>query len=184
VGLLAGVLVTLAVGLVPFSLFQLGLRAWYALQDTRTPLLVNLLVAAVDVGVAVLLFWLLPSGGAKVAGLGVANTVAYSVGTLLLLGGLRRRLGQLDGGRIAGTLARVAAASLFMTGLSALVASGLAQVAPPGLGGELLVVVAGLAVGLAGYLLAARLLGVDELAVLLAAARRRRPAATTPKGRR
>jgi len=184
VGLLAGVLVTLAVGLLPFSLFQLGLRAWYALQDTRTPLLVNLLVAAADVGVAVGLFWILPTGGAKVAGLGVANTLAYGVGTLLLLGGLRRRLGRLDGARIAGALARVAAASLAMAGLTALVASALDRALPAGLGGELLVAGGSLTVGLAGYLLAAWLLGVRELAVLLAAARRRRPAATTPKGGR
>jgi putative peptidoglycan lipid II flippase len=182
VGLLAGVLVTLVVGLLPFSLFQLGLRAWYALQDTRTPLLVNLLVAAVDVGVAVVLFWLLPSGGAKVAGLGVANTLAYGIGTLLLLGGLRRHLGRLDGARIAGGLARVAAASLVMAGLTALVAAGLARVAPPGLGRDLLVVGGSLAVGLAGYLLAAWLLGVREPAMLLAAVRRRRPAATPRAG--
>jgi putative peptidoglycan lipid II flippase len=184
VGLLAGVLVALAVGLLPFSLFQLGLRAWYAMQDTRTPLLVNLVVAAVDVGVAVVLVQVLPSGGAKVAGLGVANSLAYGAGTLLLLGGLRRRLGRLDGARIAGALARVAAASLAMAGLTALVASGLGNVAPPGLGGELLVAGGSLAVGVAGYLLAAWLLGVRELAALLAAARRRRPAAATPKAGR
>ncbi|MGZ6825970.1 MAG: murein biosynthesis integral membrane protein MurJ, partial [Mycobacteriales bacterium] len=53
-------LVLFTLGLLAFSAYQLQLRAFYALQDTRTPALVNLAVNATTVVADVLLFLLLP----------------------------------------------------------------------------------------------------------------------------
>jgi putative peptidoglycan lipid II flippase len=53
-------LAVFACGLVAFSTYQLQLRAFYALQDTRTPALVNLVVNAVTIGIDVTAYLVLP----------------------------------------------------------------------------------------------------------------------------
>jgi putative peptidoglycan lipid II flippase len=58
VDLVAGVLRFFVLGLVPFSLFQLLLRAFYALQDTKTPFLVNCGAVALNTAVNVPMFLL------------------------------------------------------------------------------------------------------------------------------
>ena len=42
--------------LVPFSIFQLQLRAFYALRDTRTPALINVGVNTVNLAVDLIFF--------------------------------------------------------------------------------------------------------------------------------
>ena len=54
------ILVTFATGLVPFAIFQLLLRAFYALHDTRTPALINVVATAVNIGVDIGLYVVLP----------------------------------------------------------------------------------------------------------------------------
>jgi putative peptidoglycan lipid II flippase len=82
-----------AVGLVPFSAFQLQLRAFLAMRDSRTPMLVNVLVTAVNLGVDIALYLVLPSR-AKVVGLAVGYAVSYAVGVALFTRLLRVRLGR------------------------------------------------------------------------------------------
>jgi len=41
------VLQAFGVGLLPFSVFQMQLRAWLAVRDSRTPMFVNLWVTAI-----------------------------------------------------------------------------------------------------------------------------------------
>ncbi|HLI56264.1 MAG TPA: murein biosynthesis integral membrane protein MurJ, partial [Actinomycetota bacterium] len=48
--LVGATLAAYAISLVPFSAFQLQLRAFYALHDTRTPALVNIALAVINVG--------------------------------------------------------------------------------------------------------------------------------------
>jgi len=102
--LIAGLLVFFSLGLFSFSVFQLLLRAFYSMQDTRTPALVN--VAAVSVNVAANLLYVFPLG-LGVRGLALGHATAYTFGAISLGAILRKRLGGLNGRRIAGSLARI-----------------------------------------------------------------------------
>ena len=67
-------------GLIAFTVHFLTLRGFYALEDTKTPFLVQCAVAATNVGVALVLVLLLPVVGS--VGLAASFSVAYTVGAL------------------------------------------------------------------------------------------------------
>jgi putative peptidoglycan lipid II flippase len=169
--LLVPVLMVFVLGLVPFSTFQLVLRAFYALQDTRTTFRVNLVSVGVNVIVDLLLFNLLPQRW-KIPGLAFGHVTSYSVGSALLLYLLSRRIGGLGGGILA-AVGRMLAAGLVMLGATLLAGRAAAVVVDPGLVRDLATVTAGIAAGVGTYLVAARLLRVEELALLLDVVRRR-----------
>jgi putative peptidoglycan lipid II flippase len=116
-----------AAGLLFFSTFQLLTRTFYAMQDTRTPALVNLVAAIVNVGAALVYTGPLDLG---LRGMALAHATSYVVGASVLLLVLRRRLGPLDGHRIARTAAKASIAAL----VSALTAFGVIEAweVPPG----------------------------------------------------
>lgn len=126
--LIGGVLAGFGIGLVPFSAFQIQLRAFLAFRDSRTPFVVNILVTAINIGVDVALYLLLP-GRAKVVGLAVGFSVSYLVGTLTLGAILRRRLGT-TGNEVARTHARLFVAAL----VAAVPTYGVARLLTAGLG--------------------------------------------------
>jgi putative peptidoglycan lipid II flippase len=171
--LLTRVLVVFVFGLVPFSTFQLLLRAFYALQDTRTTFLVNLVAVGTNVVANLLLFALLP-GPWKVPGLALGHAAHYTVGSALLLALLSRRVGGLEGGRILRSVARMLVASVAMALVAALAGRAAAAPLGPGFLRDLVTVVVGVGAGLGTYLLAARLLRVEEVGLLLDVVRRRR----------
>jgi putative peptidoglycan lipid II flippase len=172
ISLLVPVLMVFVLGLVPFSTFQLVLRAFYALQDTRTTFLVNLAAVGVHVTSNLILFNLLPERW-KIPGLALGHVAHYTVGSALLLSLLSRRIGGLQGTRILAAVARMLVAGLIMFAAASLVARGVAAALDPGLLRDLVTVLTGVAVGVATYLAAARLLRVQELALLLELVRRR-----------
>ncbi len=148
--LLARMLQMFAFGLLPFSLFLLFLRAFYARQDARTPMLVNLALNAVFIGATVALF---PS--LDVRGLALAHSLCYLAGAALAGRLLSRRVGGLRLRPVAAVLARVAVASAL---------AGAAMVATAGAFDRDVVqlVVGGLA-GAAVFVGACKLLRVDDL---------------------
>ena len=170
--LLIPVLMVFVLGLVPFSTFQLVLRAFYALQDTRTTFLVNLVAVGVNAVTNLLLFNLLPERW-KIPGLALGHAAHYIVGSALLLYLLSRRIGGLGGRRILAAVGRMLVAGLVMFGTTVLVGRAVEAAMDPGFLRDLVTVVAGVAVGAGTYLLAARLLRVEELALLLDVVRRR-----------
>jgi putative peptidoglycan lipid II flippase len=180
--LLVPVLMVFVLGLVPFSTFQLVLRAFYALQDTRTTFRVNLVSVGVNVVVDLLLFSLLPQRW-KIPGLAFGHVSSYTVGSALLLYLLSRRIGGLEGSRILGAVGRMLVAGLVMVAATLLVARGVAAAIDPGLGRDLVTVVAGVIVGAGTYLAVARLLRVEELALLLDVVRRRGTRGRPPERR-
>ena len=171
--LLVPVLMVFVLGLVPFSTFQLVLRAFYALQDTRTTFRVNLVSVGVNVVVDLLLFNLLPVRW-KIPGLAFGHVTSYTVGSALLLYLLSRRIGGLEGFHIMAAVGRMLVAGLVMLGATLLVVRAVAAAIEPGLARDLITVVAGVVVGAATYLATARLLRVEELALLRDIVRRRR----------
>jgi putative peptidoglycan lipid II flippase len=170
--LLTRVLQVFVLGLVPFSTFQLILRAFYALQDTRTIFLLNVVAVGTNVVANLLLFTLLPEPW-KIPGLALGHVAHYTVGSGLLLAFLSRRIGGLDGARILKAVARMLAAGLVMYAVTAVVGPAAGRLADPGFLRDLLTVAVGVAAGLGTYLLAGRLLRIEELGLLLAVVRRR-----------
>src|SRR5207248_10864156 len=92
--LVAKVLVYFAIGLFSFSAFQLLLRAFYAMQDTRTPALINVGAFVVNTIANLLFFFPL---GLAVRGLALGLATAYTFATVTAAVILRRRLGGLNG---------------------------------------------------------------------------------------
>ncbi|MFJ7062000.1 murein biosynthesis integral membrane protein MurJ (plasmid) [Streptomyces griseobrunneus] len=76
---MAGIMVAFAPGLIAFSGQYVLSRGFYAMSDTRTPFLLNLVVAAVNAGLSAAAYWLLPARWA-VTGMAGASTVAFTVG--------------------------------------------------------------------------------------------------------
>jgi len=82
-----------ALGLVGFSFVKILAPAFFALEDTRTPVKYGLVALGVNLALSVLLAWYLTATGyvASHAGLALATSVAAIVNAWLLYRGLRRR---------------------------------------------------------------------------------------------
>jgi len=170
----AGTLAAFGVGLFFFSAYLFTLRAFYAMQDTRTPFLLNCFENGINIALA---FALYPSLG--VQGLALSWSVAYAVATVGALAALRHRLGRLDGRRVGASLARVAVAS---TALS-VTAWGVATAVGYGNAGRaVMATAAALLAGGLVFLVALRMLRVEELGMLRDALRRRQPTARPDLG--
>jgi putative peptidoglycan lipid II flippase len=139
--LVAGILRFFALGLFQFSAFMLCLRAFYAMQDTRTPALINVMAVAVNTVANVALFPLI-----GVRGLALGYAVAYTVAAATALVVLRRRLGGLEGRSLGRGMARI----LVAAGLTAAAAWGGARLISESIGADTLteqVVQVGVGVG-------------------------------------
>jgi putative peptidoglycan lipid II flippase len=84
-----------SVGLVAYSVYYVLLRGFFAVEDTRTPALVNLFLTAVNLGVGYALYRVLPPQQ-KVSGLAFGYAMAYIATTVVFWLILRRRFGGLD----------------------------------------------------------------------------------------
>lgn len=164
-GRIGAALSAFAVALVPFSGFQLQLRAFYALADSRTPALINFAVAGTNIVAALTLSSLLPDRSRAVA-LALAFAAAYLVGSLVCSALLVRRLSGLDASRILRSIARAAAAGALAALLAYLVSRGVQALLGEGSAGSMVAVVAAGLVGGVAYLLIALRLRVEELTAL------------------
>jgi putative peptidoglycan lipid II flippase len=102
----AQALVGYAVGLPAFSATRLAAQTFYALGDTRTPVLVGFVSVTANVVFAGALMWPLEH-----VGLALASSLSSYVNLLGLCWLLRRRLGALGAGEIWPSLARTLGAS-------------------------------------------------------------------------
>ena len=109
-GFVAVALRWFAVSLVPFTLFQILTRSFYALEETRLPALVNIGVNVVFVGGAVVAVALTGADRRRIQGLVIAYGLSYVVGAAALAWLLLRRVPGLLG-EVVPPLARVAVAS-------------------------------------------------------------------------
>lgn len=117
--LLTEALAAFAIGLPFFSAFQLLTKTFYATHDSRTPALVNLGAATVNLTANLLFAFAV---GLGVSGLAFGHAASYAAGTAALLWLLRGRLGHLDGRRVAATAAKAAIAAT-ASGLAAFATS-------------------------------------------------------------
>jgi putative peptidoglycan lipid II flippase len=100
-----------SLGLLPFMLFQLLLRVFYAMHDSRTPAFIGLITMTVNIVANLIALAILPPQHV-VAGLGAGFGVASLTGTVVAWRVLGRRIGGLDGDRIRVSLVRMHAAAI------------------------------------------------------------------------
>jgi putative peptidoglycan lipid II flippase len=152
-------------GLLPYTLFNLLLRAFYAMHDSRTPALIGAVSMAVRIAASFAALLVLPPAYV-VAGLGVGFGLSSLVMAVWLWRILSRRVGGLDTRRINKTLVRMHVAAIpgmiFAIGTWILIG----RVAPGGTITALTIVAVGGSGGLLLYLLAAWKLKVAEVGEL------------------
>lgn len=167
--LVAGVLRYFVIGLVPFSIFQLFLRAFYALQDTKTPFKINVVAVAFNVVIDIPLFMLMGPRG-----LALGHGLAYTLGMLLQGRALSRRIAGLEGRRIARSVAKIAASAAGMGVLVWAASNAMERVLQPqDLAARTLALLVPVAVGVASYVGFALALRTEELAFVRNALGRR-----------
>lgn len=106
-----------AIGLIGFSFVKILAPAFFARQDTRTPVKYAMIALAVNFTLSVILAWYLTriDFGASHAGLALATSVAAVVNAWLLYRGLRRESVLLHGAGWAVLSLRLAIANVLMT---------------------------------------------------------------------
>ncbi len=160
--LLSQVLFFFALGLVPYSVDMLLTKAFYSMQDTRTPMIINCFVVGVNVTANYFLF---KSLGVK--GLALGFTVSYLFAMSVDGSVLRARLKRIGGLSIIITFFRVSLASAAMAlviyGSNYLLNGVYAQTS---FHVDLLKVALPLLLGATTYIIAANALRVEELKIL------------------
>jgi putative peptidoglycan lipid II flippase len=157
-----------ALALVPFTLFQLLTRAFYARSDTRSPMLANVAVNLVNVVGGLSAVALVDRPQARIAGLVVAYGLSYVTGVAALALALARRVpSAFTGvGRAMGTALLASAA------MAAILAGAAAWPSSPAMPAAAMRTVALVGLGLLVYLGAGLLLRSPELGLLRSRARR------------
>lgn len=126
--LVAWALLWYGVGLVGHSVVEILARAFYALHDTRTPVLVGAAAMGLNVVFSFLFAaWFERLGWMPHGGLALANTVATGLEMLGLVIAMRRRLGGLAARQILHSLLQAGIASAGMAAILLLVDRWLAS---------------------------------------------------------
>ncbi|GAA2764385.1 murein biosynthesis integral membrane protein MurJ [Streptomyces paradoxus] len=166
-------LMAFGLGLIPYSVQYVVLRAFYAYEDTRTPFYNTVIVAAVNAGASAICYFVIPSRWA-VVGMAASYGLAYAIGVGVAWRRLRKRLGgDLDGARVLRTYARLCIASVPAALLSGAACYGIGQSLGQGPAGSLAAVLAGGAVLLGIFFVAARRMRIEELNSLVGMVRGR-----------
>lgn len=156
-------LMAFGLGLIPYSVQYVVLRAFYAYEDTRTPFYNTVIVAAVNAGASALCYILLPPLWA-VAGMAASYGLAYAIGVGVAWQRLRKRLGgDLDGARVLRTYARLGIASVPAALLAAAACYGITQGLGQGVLGSLAALLGGGIALLGIFFVAARRMRIEEL---------------------
>ena len=166
------------IGLVPFTLFYVLLRGFYAMEDTRTPFVVTVIFSVIMLALVLWLFAFLTdlgvtsAGGPQIAGIALGYVLAYWCGFVVLWWWLAHRLGSLQSGATVSVLLRLLTAG----GVAVLVA-GVTRTATldllisDGLNTQLtslVLIMAAVVVGLPTFFFAAWLLRVREVSAAVA----------------
>ncbi len=151
-----------ALGIVAQAVIQILPRAFYALQDTWTPVILGVIGMAVNILAMYALIGPLAHGG-----LALATSIAAVVNMLLLFYKLRQRLGQMDGGAILRTTLKSFMASLLMAGVVWVWSEWLIQLIGVSKLPSLIVLLTGTAIGAAVFAGVAKLLKMEEFAQVM-----------------
>jgi putative peptidoglycan lipid II flippase len=161
-----------SLGLLPFTLFQLLLRVFYAMHDSRTPALIGLVTMTINITANVVALAILPPQHV-VAGLGAGFGVASLTGTAVAWRVMSRRIGGLDGYAIRDSLVRMHAAAIPAAIFAVAVSVMVSAVIPGGRLAALVTVAVGGTGALFLYVLFSKAFGVQELTDLTTTVRAR-----------
>ncbi|WP_367124828.1 murein biosynthesis integral membrane protein MurJ [Streptomyces phytohabitans] len=166
-------LMAFGLGLIPYSVQYIVLRAFYAYEDTRTPFYNTVIVAVVNAAASGLCFLLLPARWA-VVGMAASYGLAYIIGVRIAWRRLSARLGgDLDGARVVRTFARLCGASV----PAALASGGAAYAVTGALGSGLIgsvcsLLAGGLTLGVV-FVLAGKRMRIEEMNAMVGMVRGR-----------
>jgi len=156
-------LMAFGLGLIPYSVQYVVLRAFYAYEDTRTPFYNTVIVAAVNASASAVCYLVLPARWA-VVGMAASYGLAYAIGVGVAWARLRKRLnGDLDGARVVRTYARLGIASVPAALLSGAACYGIGHSLGQGVGGSFAALLGGGALLLGVFYVAARKMRIEEL---------------------
>jgi putative peptidoglycan lipid II flippase len=159
----AAALMFYAPGLVGYSAVKIASPSFYALGESRTPVLVGMSSVCLNF---ILNLMLVQVMGYRGLALGTAIAALFNASLLLAL--LQRRLGGLDARAIAIVFAKICVASMLMGAAAHYTEAWFAGVLPGDAWYVRAVRVSGaIGVGIAVLLASARLLGVAELSVAI-----------------
>jgi murein biosynthesis integral membrane protein MurJ len=161
-----------SLGLLPYMLFQLLLRVFYAMHDSRTPALIGCVTMVINIGANLVALEILPPQHV-VAGLGAGFGLANVAGTIAAWRILSRRIGGLDGHTISRGLVRMHVAAIPGAIFALAVLVMVDAVVSGGRIAALFTVAAGGAGAMFMYVLFAKALGVSELTDLTTSVRAR-----------
>ncbi|MFI5567898.1 murein biosynthesis integral membrane protein MurJ [Streptomyces sp. NPDC051740] len=166
-------LMAFGLGLIPYSVQYVVLRAFYAYEDTRTPFYNTVIVAAGNAIASGICYIVLPARWA-VVGMAASYGLAYVIGVGVAWRRLRKRLGgDLDGARVLRTYARLCIASVPAALLSGAACYGVVQTLGQGVLGSLAALLAGGAVLFGVFFVAARRMRIEEVNSLVGMVRGR-----------
>ena len=146
-----------AVGISSQAVIQILPRAFYALQDTWTPVILGIIAMVVNIIAMVLLIGPLAHGG-----LAFATTIAAFVNMILLFYVLHKRLGQMDGWAMFWTSVKSFVASVFMALVIWVWSGWLTPLIGIRTLASFVVLVTGTAVGMIAFAGMAKLLKMEE----------------------
>jgi putative peptidoglycan lipid II flippase len=144
-----------ALALIAHSALEVVNRTFYAQKDTVTPFLSSLVSMVINLGLALALYRSLQAGG-----LALANGVAVTIEVLIMLVIAHRRMAGVEAGSMANTLVRTLLAAGAMGG-AVLAFITLLPASHP-----VFITAGGGLLGLAVYLSAGLLLGVQEIRLI------------------
>lgn len=105
----AAALVFYAPGLLGYSAVKIASPTFYSLRDARTPVTVSVISIGANLAMNLVLVQVM-----GYRGLALGTAIAALLNAVLLLGLLRRRIGGIDGRRVAISLVKIMVASLVM----------------------------------------------------------------------
>lgn len=150
-----------------FSMLQIINRAYYAVHDTITPLVMSIVNIVANLAVEIPLLWWLGE-----AGMAVGTLVSFAIQAIIMLIMLDRRVGGLDLKRLITPIAKMVIATIVMGIVLALIKHS--PIYPTGVGrvAWTLQLVLLLGIGAAIYLAGSWMLRLDTLAQLTSSRRR------------
>ena len=162
IGLVFGIF---SLGLVPYMMFQLMLRVFYAMHDSKTPMFIGVAVMITNIALSLFSLSTLPAGHV-VEGVAAAFGIANLVGTVIAWRILSRRMRGLDGHRIASSLIRMHLAAIPGAIFALAITFSVGVILSPGPAFGIITVIVGGSGALLLYVLFAKAFGVSELTEL------------------
>ena len=162
IGLVFGIF---SLGLVPYMMFQLMLRVFYAMHDSKTPMFIGVAVMITNIALSLFSLSTLPAGHV-VEGVAAAFGIANVVGTVIAWRILSGRMRGLDGHRIASSLIRMHLAAIPGAIFALAITFSVGVILSPGPAFGIITVIVGGSGALLLYVLFAKAFGVSELTEL------------------